>query len=339
MSDLTNCNHIESLIVQKAYGEPLTESERGNVDAHVGTCSGCKESQNAIVQLIQGIPINDFKYEGDLLPVIHESLRESKPLPLQWLFTGGAFVLVLFMGAVFVALPRDQNVGTEIARSPATPVELALVEAQAARNDGEFAKAYVILMDAVKEDADDAHAGAAILAAGDIAYAELGWYSQAHMIYNRAQSEFYTDFSSEADAVRRYNILEEAYSIDAAFESLYALDAAMNRDTTEALVAYVARYPATFTSSDASRQIALLAIAKAEKLDDWSLAQGYEAAIASCTSPLALASLKIELAYEYTRGGAEKGKARVLLQEVVESGPTVLAQRARTSLDALDATP
>ncbi len=339
MSLSSGCEDIESLIVQRVYGESLTDVEEGRVDEHVKGCAECRESEEEVRRLVHGIPKDDFVYEGDLLPAIHESLRQPGRFPLQWIFTGGALVLVLFMGAVFMALPRQQHEGVLLSRSEATPVDLALVEAEVARNDGDQAKAYVILMDAVKAYGDDLHAGEAALAAGEIAYEDLGWYPQARTLYRQAQSKYYESFSASSEAVRRYNILEEAYSIDAGFESLYALDAALRRSTMEALESYVTRYPGTFTSSDAARQMAMLAMDEAEHSEDWTLAEGYEAAMASTTNPLAVASLKMELAHEYTMGDADVGKARALLQEVVESGSTVLAQRARTSLDMLDPAP
>jgi len=339
MSHTDGCEEMESLIVQRVYGESLTEAEDEHVGEHMNTCASCRESEEEVRRLVHGIPKDDFVYEGDLLPAIHESLRRPGRIPLQWIFTGGALVLVLFMGAVFMALPRQQHEGVLLSRSEATPVDMALVEAEVARNDGDYAKAYVILTDAVKENTDDASAGEAVLTAGEIAYGDLGWYPQARMLYRQAQSEYTEAFSAVPDAVRRYNILEEAYSIDPGFESLYALDAALRRHTMTALEGYMTRYPGTFTASDAAHQMAMLAIDEADHSEDWTLAEGYEAAMASTTNPLAVASLKMELAHEYTQDDGDVGKARALLLEVAESGSTRLAQRARTSLDILDATP
>jgi len=326
-------------IIAASLYENLDEADERRLDAHLAACEACRREAQSLGLLVSRLAPQPVAFQGDLRPVLRESLRAARSGSL-WFRPAvfGAVCLSVVVAGFFTAviLQPASSPRREMARL-LTPMEQALAASRELSGDGRYAEAYKVLSTAVSEHPEAPLAGQAQRQLADLAFANLHWYPEAYEAYQNLAQKYFDVYSADDESKLRNELLDEARQVD--FASLYELDAARQGlgDTFAQLEQVVARYPGTYVASSGVREMAQLVVAeKGLGEDDAGLARGLELARARTSNAAVVAQMTMALGDLYWHRLADYDRARTLFDEVANGDHEVLAQRAQTSLRQLD---
>lgn len=338
---MRDCKEYEGLMAQSLY-ETLHEYDAERMDSHLLECESCAREHAALTKMLEVIPSGAVSMDANLRPALEEQIRSTSGSK----FLGRRFGLLSMAALLLVAVPIGyiqfsgsnppvSNNTTEIAAvSSPFPVEYQQLIEQ-----GEFAKAFVWLDEAMVSNPKRYESSENRLALARLAFDELQWYPEAYEAYSAARTTFPEAFRNSGEDIRRYALLDEAHANSSDFAMLHDWNRVQNDDRQESYGEYIQNYPGTLYASDAVGQMArIIAEETLATTDDGSsYADAMELALAQEENPIIVAQLKLELGRFYGTEANDPDKARTLLKEV-ESGPiTVLAKAAEQTLSTLDA--
>lgn len=339
---MARCGKVQPLLAQSLY-EGLGESEQRKLDAHLASCSECRQEHEAMALLVKRIPVQPIVLNHDIMPALRARLREAASIPiftpvrLAW---SAASLCAIILVAVTLALTSQSKVQPDLRASENKPVPkirsvLHRVDALLANHD--YTGAYLALSRTLEVGIDEALASDVTQRMADLAYEELRWYPEAYAGYDALRLDYNAAFRSSTRNVHRLNLLDEARGPHDDYASLYAIDAARRSGSFDKLEAVVSRYPATYMASLAASEMAAL-VREEEGLSarEGSQVLAMELSLKRCTDPIAISQLKIETGHLLREQGDSVDRARSLYEDVAEGGSPVLAQLARESLRNLE---
>ena len=325
------CEEYEELMGQ-ALAEELSDADRAQLDAHLSECESCSSELASLQLTLEVIPTRTVTMPESLGPAIERQIRAARAFRhksmrrVAGLAAAAAIAVLAGIGYTLnsqpVVTPTGKFIPETIPGLPAMYAELM--------DAGEYPKAFVWLQSAIEEspehyDTPELHAQLAALA-----YDQLRWYPEAYDSYKAYRATHPEAFSDSPEAVHRFAVLDEAYSLDANFASLHEWDRVQNDNDLEQYAKYIEHYPGTLFASDAVVQIARLVAEDSDADSDFKTAA--ETALARLEHPVVVAQFKLELGRHYLHDTRDIERARTLFEDVQSSSVTVLAMAARESL-------
>lgn len=330
----------EGLLAHSLY-EELTPADRAALDAELAKDADLRADAADLRALIDAIPVAPVATNVDMLPNVRRALKSPAGARTRfgaggkWAAVAAGLIAVaaaLFVGAQYAFDSGDTTVAQQETNAT-DPLASDLTQARALAADRQYADAYQILTALLEAEPASPAAGEAQLLRAQIAFDELRLYPQAYEAYDDLRVNHRELYRAGADNHLRFELLDESRRLTQ-FASLEALDAARARGEFGEYERVVAENPATYVAQLAAVEMARVA---GDDIDGDSVPMltAMERALEQCTNPVAEAQLKLEVAHLYRESAGETEKARVLYQDVADTGPTVLAQAAQTSLAEL----
>ncbi|MBN2311258.1 MAG: tetratricopeptide repeat protein [Candidatus Hydrogenedentes bacterium] len=341
---------LEGAIAASLYDD-LDEAERAELDKALSSDPGLRASADRLARLVDSVPHDRPELDHSLLPPIRARLADRPPrlsfqprsLPARHMAVAACAVAAVLLGYGLITMLEPGAGPSRGAPQVASHVQPMLDSATAARQAGDYTRAFETLTAALESYPDDVRAGEAQYQLADLAF-ERGRYPEAFDAYTALKVNYGAELAEEPARERlvsdRRDLLDEASKVN--YASLQELDAALRNRGGEfaALEQVIARYPALpYVAELASRHMALLiAESEAEPGDPNAYARAMEAARDRCTDPVAIAQLNLEIGHIYRDRIHDAGLAGVYYRKAAEV--PVLARRAGDALGMLErATP
>ncbi|MCH7909115.1 MAG: hypothetical protein IIB38_05800, partial [Candidatus Hydrogenedentes bacterium] len=325
--------------------ETLREADRDRLDRHLADCEDCRAELSTLKRLVERIPVTPVELDVDLSVSIRERLdaprRRAAPM-IPGLRLAGAFASTVVLIGVIAGLslyrsgqPEDRVAQTVSQEVPTAPDGLLasverLIEA---RN---YSAAYAELAEMLKRYPGPELRGAVLMSQAKLAFEELQWYPEAYRAYQTLRQHHADLFQSDPSHIAQLNMLDEARGPEGGFTSLHALDAARRSGDFNQFESLISRYPGTYVASNASVDMAVLALAELDVDANGNMElAAMEAVLARCDEPIAIAQITMEIGYILESKMDRPDRARALYERIAESDVDALALRAQSALDAL----
>lgn len=350
MGYFNECKPFTGLIAASLY-EPLDSADAASLAAHLEACPHCKKEAEALKGFVEALPHEPVVFEGDLLPVIREKLREEASSGSRgWLHSFGlrpaywAVAAMLPLAVLgYVLLPMMDNAGPQAPMQAVvgdTTIQDVLAESDMLVSQRAFGPALAMLE--AQRDALTGHAEVGRLqqAIADLEFNHLRRYPEAYAAYMTLQGDYWQTFRENSEHSARLNLLAEAREYN--FEPLYTLDAAVDRDRADAfpqLEGIVARHEGqtlAWRAVEAMQDIALreMGLDPATAAPELRIAALEMLSEESANGAVA-AHMNLALGDTYRNEYNNTGKARDHYRQVLQSGIEQLAQQAERSLTEL----
>lgn len=341
---MRRCKKFEGLLATSIY-ETLNDADQDHLDRHLAECPSCRAELTDLKRMVERIPVMPVELDVDLSTSIRERLHEPRRLAFpgfQGLRLAGAVASALVIFGVVVSLSRDRNAQPEVQVAQTSSQESPEVQEEPLASVEQlidvmnYSAAYAELAKQLKEYPGPALRGAILVYQAKLAFEELQWYPEAFQAYQDLRQHHRDLFQSDASHIAQLNMLDEARGPQGEFTSLHALDAARRSGDFDQFESLIGRYPGTYVASSASEDMAMLALADLDVNTTGSMElAAMEAALARCGDAAAIAQISMEIGYILESKMDRPDRARELYERVAESEVAVLAQRARSALDAL----
>lgn len=330
----------EALLAASLY-EELTASERATLDAALAASPELRALAAELRGLVSAIPpVAAPALDCDLLPLVRARLHADTapkgvvvPWRRRWAPALAAAAALVLGVALWQAggVPEDgATPAVEMASAGVLDGVLSGLAPVLARR--EYGTAVQTLRSAVAAHPTDAGAGRAVALLADLEYTQLRRYAEAHALYEELKAAHPAEFTRDAEAIHRLDVLAEARAEN--FASLHALDAA--GDSFAALEGVLAQYP--------NRHVAGMALAAMKRVDCGPGEAESRSAVASlesirerCTHPVALAQVNLSLGELYWSAQQDPARARAAFMAVAAGGDVGSADLARQALAQLEA--
>ena len=328
----------EGLLAQSLY-EELTPADRAALEAVLANDAELRADAADLRALVDAIPAVQIAPNVDLLPQVRRAIKSPAGSRLgargKWAAIAAGLIAVaaaLFVGTQY-ALDSGDTLIAQQETNVGDPLATELAQARALAAERQYADAYQLLTASLEAAPATRSAGEAQLLRAQIAFDELRLYPQAYEAYNELRVNHRDLYRADAGNHLRFELLDESRR-QTQFASLEALDGARARGEFGEFERVVAENPATYVAQLAAVEMARMAGGDIEA-DSVPMVTAMERALEQCTNPVAEAQLKLEVAHLYRESAGDTDKARVLYEDVADTGPTVLAQAAQTSLAEL----
>ena len=328
----------EGLLAQSFY-EELAPADRAALEAELAKDAEFRADAADLRAMINAIPVTAIASDVDLLPQVRRAIKSPAGTRLgtrgKWAAIAAGLIAVaaaLFVGTQY-ALDSGDTLIAQQETNTADPLATDLAQARALAAERQYADAYQLLTASLETAPASPSAGEAQLLRAQIAFDELRLYPQAFEAYDDLRVNHRDLYRAGAENHLRFELLDESRRLTQ-FASLEALDAARARGEFGEYERVVAENPATYVAQLAAVEMARMAGGDIDS-DSVPMVTAMERALEQCTDPVAEAQLKLEVAHLYRESAGDAEKARVLYQDVADTGYTALAQAAQTSLAEL----
>ncbi len=324
--------YMEGLLAQSRY-ERLSNAEQAALDRYLADHPELRAEGRQWDALREALPAEPIVFQGDLVPVLRERIREAPGRSL-WVWRpalAGAAVVALAVVGTLYGVSNYSSGPEPHAIQRISPLGASMEVAKRLIERRDYTSAYTQLASTLEVHPEDPLASGAQLLLADVAYEELMWFPEALASYRAALGEAETMPGEAIDRARnRAEILAEAERIDPDFGPLYALAAARRAQDFERFERIASLYPGTWVATSAAYEMATLAAPDEDGGDPGAVRlAGLEAALQRCTNPRAVAQLKLETAHVLRDDLGDRARALDLYRDVAQSDVATLARRAQ----------
>ena len=321
------CTDIGGLIAATQY-EPLNDREQATLDKHLAQCEHCREEAKAMAQFVKKLPTTPIAFQGDLRPVLEQSIRDRQSRSQGWRWLAplavGAMLIAVMLSQNWLIAPNDDALTptTTLATDASENEVKALLEEARMLARGDFAGSQRLLTNLLARFPEAKLAGEAQLTLAELEFGHGQRYEEAYTAYAKLKTNYYEIFKESGESIARLDLLDEVRAHN--FSPLYQLDASELVDKLEQVIA---SYPNTLVA-----QWAVTAMCQVVGGNDAQSNENRVAALEKlldqCTHPSALGQISLAKGDIY-RDLNNLDKARRSYQEAVERGDPILAQVAQ----------
>ena len=338
---MRRCKKIEGLLATSIY-ETLGDTDRDRLDLHLEECADCRAELSTLKRLVEGIPVTPVELDVDIFASIRKRLHEPRRMAMPVLRLAGVFATVLVLVGVVGGLsfyqnaPAHEQFAERVSPVSITVEETPLASVEELIDAKNYSAAYAELAEMLKAHPGPGLRGAVLVSQAKLAFEELQWYPEAYHAYQTLRQHHTNLFQSDPLHIAQLNMLDEARGPEGGFTSLHALDAARRSGDFNQFESLISRYPGTYVASNASADMAVLALSELDVNVNGNMElAAMEAVLARCDEPVVIAQITMEIGYILESKMDRPDRARALYERIAESDVDALALRARSALDAL----
>lgn len=332
------CRRVEGLLAASMY-EPLSGSEREQLEAHLDDCAVCRETLRGFESLMHEVPVDQPVLGVDLLPSIREELGDEAPGRVVRFrryaaaCAAAAAAVLVALGGGYAAMNADAPAPAIAQDEPArraSQLDRTFKQVEALMEARFHSRAFLVLDGAAKRHPNDARAPEALQLAAHLALDELEWYPEAHGAFRSLREKHTEHFEADDSNRIALEMLEESYGPNGDYLPLRLLHQARVNGDFDGYERVLSQYPGTYI---AARALDEMTHALAQEGD---VVVALETLAESCTHPVAIAQVKLKLARTLDQNGASADRVRNLYQEAATSESVALARAAQDALRELE---